>query len=526
MTDQGGARTEHAAPPVPVAVVGGGPVGLSLALGLARQGVRSVLLERDEGTSRHSKAPGIHVRTREALQQWGIDQRFLDAGALRRQLRLHAAPRGRVLASLDFSGLDTEAKRPGILFLEQAETERLLLEEVRASGLCDVRFGAEVVGLSQDGAAARLTIARAGATERLEAAFVAGCDGMGSFVREALGLPFDGITYDMRPMLADVRISDERDALPWPRLHNARRGLTATFRLRRGLWRIIRLERGDPAAPDDVGPGEVSDRVREVLGDGPAEVVWASRFRIHRRSAPRFRAGRVVLAGDAAHVHSPAGGQGLNAGVQDAHNLAWKLAHAVDGGDTDRLLDSYDTERREVVVGDVSRYADLLTRIFLQSPSRVRAGAFRLTGLGLGLPFLRDRGLRRTAMIDLRYGGSELLDGRERSAGLRLPNPPLRSPDGDVVRLYDLVGYRPALLEVAARDGERAALPGHRVVRIGPGGHEDPTGALRALVGGRDGWVLVRPDAHVAWARTSPDGMGDAVRAALGRRAGTTGHRA
>jgi 2-polyprenyl-6-methoxyphenol hydroxylase-like FAD-dependent oxidoreductase len=107
-----------------------------------------------------------------------------------------------------------------------------------------------------------------------------------------------------------------------------------------------------------VSDDEVRDRVRETLADGPSENVWSSRFRIHLRSRPRFRVGRIVLAGDAAHIHSPAGGMGMNGGIQDAHNLAWKLAAALDGGDTERLLESYDVERRAVAAEHASRYAD------------------------------------------------------------------------------------------------------------------------------------------------------------------------
>jgi hypothetical protein len=448
-------------------------------------------------TSEHSKAPGIHVRTREVFRQWGIEPRLVDAGVLLESVTVHSAMPGRgPLASIDFSPLADEADRPGLLVLEQGETERLLLDP-----------GPE---------GARVTV-REGAAERsLEAAFVVGCDGAGSFVRGALGLPFEGHTYALRPMLADVRLADERDALPWPRMRSTRGGLTAALRLRPGLWRIIRLQGADAPGDEQVAAREVEQRIGETLGEGPFETVWASRFRIHLRSSPRFRVGRVLLAGDAAHIHSPAGGLGMNAGIQDAHNLAWKLATALGGGDAERLLESYKVERRAVTVEGVSRYADFLTRTFLQTPPPVRALAFLVLRLGMAAPPLRRRMLRRTTMIDLDYPASPLLDRRERAAGLRLPNLELRSPEGAVIRLHDLLPAAPVILDVAEERPFAAELPLPTVIRIGPGGHRDRSGRLRGLLGRRDGWILVRPDGHIAWARDRLDGMAEAARRALG----------
>lgn len=500
----------------PVAIVGAGPTGLSLALGLARHGVRSVLIEKNTSTSKYSKAPGIHLRTLEIFRQWGVGQRVLDAGRLIQTIRMHAAERGDPLFTLDFSELDGEAQRPGILLLEQGETEKLLLEAVQESGMCEVRFGAEAVKLVPREDGAEVTIREDGVERSLEAEFVVGCDGAHSFVRRALDLSFEGITYSIRPMLADVRVEDDRDALPWPRVRNARDGLTVALRLRPELWRIIRLDMGEPTK-DEVPDAEVHRRAGEVLGKGPVEVVWANRFQIHRRSSPRFRVGRVLLAGDAAHIHSPVGGQGMNAGIQDAHNLAWKLAYALRGGDRERLLDSYDVERQAVVVGSISRYTDLLTRLFLQAPSIVRSGAFVLLDWMLALPRLRSMLLRRTAMIDLGYPASPLLDSEARAAGVRLPNPVLYTGDGKGLRLYDLLSNKPVILEVAENRDFTEDLPVDEVIRIGPGGdYFNPSGLLRGLLGQKDGWILVRPDAHVAWARDHLDGLEVAVQHALG----------
>jgi 2-polyprenyl-6-methoxyphenol hydroxylase-like FAD-dependent oxidoreductase len=500
----------------PVAIVGAGPVGLAMALGLARQGVRTTLLERQASTSSTSRAPAIHVRTREVFRQWQVEDRFLAAGRLRQSLTLYPVENGRdPLASFDFGSLEAEADLPGLLILEQSETERLLLEAVMESGLCEIHFGAEVVRLDQDSTRVSLAVRRGDGQQRVHASYVVGCDGAGSFVRQALGLPFDGDTYSLRPMLADVKVEDQRDGLPEPRVSVGGRDFSFAVRLRAGHWRLVHLSREDPGG-DEVPEEEVMGRVAHLLGSGPAEVVWASRFRIHVRSSPRFRVGRIMLAGDAAHVHSPASGFGMNGGIQDAHNLAWKLAAALSGGDAERLLDSYDVERRAVVVEDTSRYTDRLTRIFIGSPAFVRRAAWLSVRWLQRIPRFRRRSLRRTSMVDLDYPSSPLLRNGDRAAGMRLPNARIVSPDGAATRLYHILPATPVLLHLAADGRGEADLPPLRVIRIGPGGHRDVDGVLRDLLPGGSGWILVRPDAHIAWARQNLEGIGDAVRLALG----------
>jgi 2-polyprenyl-6-methoxyphenol hydroxylase-like FAD-dependent oxidoreductase len=505
--------------PVPVAIVGAGPVGLALGLGLARHGVRSVVVEREPRLSRHSKAVGIHVRTREALRRWGVEDRFLEAGSLVDRVALHDVAAGdRHLLHLDLRSLDREADRPGLLVIEQSETERLLWEALRETGLSSVEFGTEVTAVRERSDGVTLRLRRDGGDQELRADHVVGCDGPSSTVRDAMGMPFEGTTYRLQPMLADVDLADERDALPWPRVDDRQGGLTAAVRLRPGRWRIIHLPAGH-GEDGEVADAEVARRVEAVLGPGPAEIVWRSRFRIHRRSSPRFRRGRLLLAGDAAHVHSPVGGQGMNAGIQDAHALAWRLATVQAGGDGDRLLDGYDQERRGVVVDDVSRFTDVLTRIYLQSPSWARRITFAVQRTAMRVPRIEQAALRRMSMIDLRLPPSTLLPA-ERAAGVRLPDPLLRAADGTERRLHDLLPLGAALLEVtdASDRGVAEGFPVDAVLRIGRGGYLDRTGLLRRLLDGRDGWILVRPDGAVAWARTRDAGLAAAVRRSLGLR--------
>jgi 2-polyprenyl-6-methoxyphenol hydroxylase-like FAD-dependent oxidoreductase len=505
------------AQPAPVAIVGAGPVGLSLALGLARQGVPSVLLERHGSVSERSKAPAIHVRTREIFRLWRVEDRFVNAGFLAPSLTLHSVvPSEKPLYTIDFSGLVPEAERPGLLLLEQGETEKLLLQAVRETGLCDVRFGHEATGLEQQAGGVRLTVREAREEYVITAAYVVGCDGAGSFVRETLDLPFDGMTYSLHPMLADVRVDDDRNDLPWPRLWNGARQLAFAVRLPSGLWRLVAIARDAPTGEGEIAPEEVLACVRTLLGNGSAEIVWSSRFSIHKRSSPRFRVGRVLLAGDAAHVHSPAGGFGMNGGIHDAHNLAWKIAAVLAGGDEDRLLESYDIERRAVIVERVSRASNVLTRTVLDVPASVRRVAFFAFRMAMRVAPIRSRMLRRIAMLDLDYPASPLLDPRDRASGKRLPNPLLRAPDGTRVRLYHLLSDEATLLDVSQDRRSPAILP-LATLHIGQGGYADTSGLLRELLGGRDGWILVRPDAHIAWARHERGGMEEALARALGK---------
>jgi hypothetical protein len=188
----------------------------------------------------------------------------------------------------------------------------------------------------------------------------------------------------------------------------------------------------------------------------------------------------------------------------------------LNGGNVERLLDSYDVERRAVAVESVSRYTDVVTRLFLQPSPLIRRLAFQLLRLVLALPWLRRRMLRRTTMIDLAYPASPLLDAGERSAGVRLPYPLLRAPDGTQVRLYDLLPNAAVILDVAEGRAFADALPLENVIRIGQHEYRDPSGSLRALLAQRDGWILLRPDMHVAWARHRLEGGADALSRFLG----------
>src|SRR4051812_3612573 len=320
-----------------VVIVGAGPTGLLLGGDLAAAGVSVTVLERRPAQDANlTRAFAVHARTLETFDARGLADDLLTTGARVTALRLL----GRI--AVDLSWLPT--RFPFVLITPQYESERLL--EARAAKL-GVQFvhGAEVVGVTQD--ADGVDVSTADQTWR--ASYVVGTDGIGSIVRRSLDMPFPGRSAVRSVMLADVRL---RDAPPDTLSVNATGDALAFMApFGDGWYRVIAWDRGHQL-PDDapVDVEEMKAIMRRTLGSdfGLHDPRWTSRFHSDERQAPEYRVGRVFLAGDAAHVHSPAGGQGMNTGLQDAANLSWKLAAAVQGWARPGLLDSYQRERHPV----------------------------------------------------------------------------------------------------------------------------------------------------------------------------------
>ncbi|MGH7278034.1 MAG: FAD-dependent monooxygenase [Candidatus Rokuibacteriota bacterium] len=505
----------------PVVIAGAGPVGLALAVGLAHHGVRSVVLEESPRLSEHSKAPGILPRTLEILAAWGLLDRFLDRGFLLSRPQLWMPGRDRPLLTIDLTPLGEMTIVPGVLILPQHRTEQLLLEAAHGSGLADIRFDHRVTGLEQDASGVTVTAETPGGRVDVPGQYLVGCDGAHSTVREGLGLPLEGKTYPARLLLADVRVADAREALPWPRVTAQDGQVLGGVKIEPGLWRLIATVAPTVTDEDAASVSHVAALVDALLGPGPFELVWASTFHIHCRTSPAFRRGRVLLAGDAAHINSPAGGQGMNGGIQDAHNLAWKLARTLAGGQEEALLASYEAERRPVILTNVDRYTDLLTRTVLLAPRVVRLGVLAVARLVLGHWVARRRLLRRAGMLDTRYRASPIISGAGRLLGARAPDARVMR-DGAPLRLHDLVARDAALLlfddgrlpgwDAHQIRGRLRAIDGLAIVRVAkteaaaaPGAIVDVEGAVWGDWTPRSGTAaLVRPDAHVGWMAERP----------------------
>ncbi|MEV5651491.1 FAD-dependent oxidoreductase [Nocardia sp. NPDC052254] len=358
-----------------VVIVGAGPAGLTAAIVLADAGADVVVLDRLAAGANTSRAAVVHARTLEVLDDLGVTPALLERGLEVSHFVVQDGTHR--LATVGFSGLPTPF--PYTLMIGQETTEAVLLDRLHTAGGSVLRpCEVTAIASAEDGAVVEFTDP-AGNSGTIRARFVIGTDGMHSQVREAAGIGFTGATYRESFILADVRMD-----WPAPRdqvsLHLSPGGVTVVAPLpdtEQDRFRIVATVAEAPEHPsleqvqallDDRCPGA---RVREVL--------WSSRFRVHHRLAEHYRAGRVFLAGDAAHVHSPAGGQGMNTGIQDAALLGTLLARVL-RGEPEALLDDYERTRRPVAL-DVVSFTDRMTRMatLRQRPARaVRNTVIRL----------------------------------------------------------------------------------------------------------------------------------------------------
>ncbi|MGE0812937.1 MAG: FAD-dependent oxidoreductase [Vicinamibacterales bacterium] len=351
-----------------VLIVGAGPTGLTLACTLADAGVSSVLVDRQAVGSNTSRAAAVHARTLEVLETLQVTPRLQAVGHV--VPRFVIRDRDRVVAAIPFDRLPT--RYPYVLMVPQYITEAILTDRLRELGGEAIRPLA-VTDLAQDPSGVSVTLSADGHTpEVVRARYVVGADGMHSTVREKTGFGFTGEAYAQAFMLADVHLSwalsrDEVLAFFSPD------GLVIAAPLPGGSHRIVATVDDSPEHPD-VGDVQALLDARGPTID-PArvhDVVWSSRFRVHHRVADRYRAGRVLLAGDAAHVHSPAGGQGMNTGIQDAVALGRALTACLRQGGDERPLDEYERARHPVAERVVA-FTDRLTRMATLKSRRARA---------------------------------------------------------------------------------------------------------------------------------------------------------
>ncbi|MEU5096981.1 FAD-dependent monooxygenase [Streptomyces sp. NPDC020996] len=517
------------APEQSVIVAGAGPTGLALACELAAAGVSCAVLERRLTTSGQSRAMGLYSRTMEVLDLRG----HADAlSAVGRPVGRMVPARGAVV---DFTELDT--RFPALHVVPQSRTEEVLQQRALDLGVI-IQRGAEVYGLEQDGSGVSVQVRGESGEWEESADYVVGCDGAHSVVRELSGIAFRGRTYDISPVLADVRLRRQPpdDVL----MVSGGGGVVVTVPYGDGLYRIAVARRDRPWTREPVTVEELAELMTRSLGFDPEpyDPVWLARFKIHQRIADQYRSGRVLLAGDAAHLHSPLGGQGLNLGIQDAVNLGWKLAAAVQGWAPAGLLDSYEAERRpqaERILRATDRATWMAT-----SPSAA-VTTLRRVMLGRLLGQRRFRRFAGEAVSGLRsgYGGRAGLgraglgrDGlglgglgrggrglRVRS-GQRVPDLTVPRPEAAPVRLYELMRDGRFLLLDLTADGRAASLAeawGSRVCPVRVAGPVAGLGGVAAL--------LVRPDGYAAWVdgESDPDGCEERVRRALHQWCGAEG---
>jgi 3-(3-hydroxy-phenyl)propionate hydroxylase len=471
-----------------VVIVGGGPTGLMLAAELRLAGVDAVIVERRADRERvQPGALGLHARTIEVFDQRGIAGRFLAEGTPMQVL-------GFAGVRLDISAFPS--RHPYGLSLIQRHSERILLDWTEELGVPILR-GAEITGFTEDADGIDVAL---GDGRSLRAHYLVGCDGGRSFVRKAAAIGFPGWDPTISHLLAQAELTSEP---PWG-LHTDTIGTHAFSKMEDGKIGIMVTER-------EIGTAEPTIEVlREALiahdgkDYGIHNPAYITRFTDMTRQAETYRNGRVLLAGDAAHIHYPAGGFGMGLGIQDAVNLGWKLAEVVKGVAPESLLDSYQAERHPVAAS-MLRYT-MATVALSRADDRSKAVSTIVTELvGMAEPRLVTAG--RMSGLDIRY---DLGEGHH-LLGRRMPDLEVTTPTGPV-RVFTLLhGARPLLLTLGMPASTDFTPWRDRVQLVGAtydGPWELPViGTVPAPTA-----VLVRPDGHVAWTgEGSEAGLTDAL---------------
>jgi 2-polyprenyl-6-methoxyphenol hydroxylase-like FAD-dependent oxidoreductase len=544
-------RTEES---VDVLVAGAGPVGLSLASELVRHGVRCRIVEMNAGPSLWSKAAIIHARTLEAMNAMGLAEDVIASGRKVHGLAFYSGDQRIGEVAVD----NLDSPYPFMLGLSQRETELHLEQHLgRLGGKVERRVELASVRLGEDGVTATLRHDD-GRREVVTTSYLCGCDGAHSVVRKSLEIPFEGSTYEEAVLQADVRIRwpfpvREDEALFFA---SARGALGALPVLTEGRYRLMVL----------LGPEQVYDPTLEnfrllMEERGPAGAVvedpaWMTAFRFHHRMVPRYRTGRVFLAGDAAHVQSPVGGQGMNMGIQDAFNLAWKLALAIRGRARPAVLDSYHAERWPIAAATLGA-TDVATRFGARAMG-LRSGIAQrlrdeLFGLAGRLPMIEARAAALMGGLGADYRSSPIVGQHvaplwpnssplsliDRASFEEGPGPGQRVGDVDLAApwegkssLHELLHGTTHTLLLLTGHGENAEEPQAlaRIARAATAAYgdlvhaflvtageralddvpsqtpllDDRGGAVHRRLGARAGCLyLVRPDGYVAY-RSQP----------------------
>jgi len=466
------AVTEHA-----VVIAGGGPTGLMLAGELALAGVDAAIVERRTSQDlAGSRSRGLHSRTIEVLDQRGIADRFLAEGRAMQVQSFATTP-------LDISDFPTRHNYG--LALLQNHFERILAAWVSELGVPIYR-GREVTGFAQDDAGVDVELSDG---PSLRADFLVGCDGGRSLVRKAAGIEFPGWDPSVSSLIAEVEMSEE----PELGIRYDDKGTQAMGRLEDGKRIGVVVSERPAAQTEEPTLHDLSQALIAVWGTdfGVHSPTWISRFTDTTRQAASYREGRVLLAGDAAHVHYPVGGQGLNIGVQDAVNLGWKLAQVVNGTSSESLLDTYHAERHPVGARVLAR--TMAQTALTRSDARIDALREAISEL-LGMEEPRKRFAAMISGLDIHY---DLGEGHP-LLGRRMPDLELTTASG-ALRVFTLLhGARPVLLNLGEPGGFDITPWADRVQLTDAeylGAWELPVlGAVVAPTA-----VLIRPDGYVAW---------------------------
>jgi 3-(3-hydroxy-phenyl)propionate hydroxylase len=510
----------------PVVIVGAGPVGLALAIDLGQRGVPVVLLDDSDRIGEGSRAICFSKKSLEIFARLGMAGPVLEKGVEWRRGKVFRGTEREPLYAFDLLP-ESGHRMPAFVNIQQFHVEKHLVDRASDVAGVDVRWLNRVTGVRPAADHVAVTVETPDGGYELEAEWLVACDGARSPVRDMLGLPFLGEVFEDRFLIADVRMTAPFPTERWfwfdPPFHDGQSALL--HRQPDDIWRIdLQLSR-DADTDHERRPEVVRPRIARMLGHEAFDLDWVSVYRFQCRRLERFVHGRVVFAGDAAHQVSPFGARGANSGLQDAENLAWKLAAVLAGQASAGLIDTYDTERSEAA--DVNILNSTRATDFL-SPHSPAERLLRDAVLDLA----RHAGFAARMVnsgrlsVPSAYSASPL-STEDRAAfpagpapGAPVPDAPLRAPDGRPVFLGDVLGQGFALL--ASAEGLPPETP-ETVTRVaigeGAGLFGDPEGHARHRFGLEPGvCYLLRPDRHVAarWRFPAAGDIGDALRRAHG----------
>ncbi|MEV0235053.1 FAD-dependent oxidoreductase [Nonomuraea sp. NPDC050786] len=467
-----------------VLVVGAGPVGLTMACALLQHGVSVLVIDKVAGPATTSRANFVHARGSEVLDRLNALGDLPKESVRAMTITTYAGDRPMMKIRFGDPGLGTAAPP---MVISQARVEARLRERLAELG-GHPGWGSALVGAEQDASG---VTAMLGDGRTVRAGWLVGCDGTGSTVRKLAGIGFPGVKVSERFLLVDGRLDgdpplDRSGTSGW--VH--RDGVLGAMPMPGDQWRLLAYD----ATFRDDRPSEkqIADRMRRILPERTGlpdirllDATWASLFNVHRRLADTYRQGRILLAGDAAHVHAPFGGQGMLTGLGDAENLAWKLALVVQGRAGERLLNTYEAERRPLAT-QVLRGSTAATKVNIAAGPLGRFLRDQVLVPVFNIPWLQRWATYTTSQLWVSYRGGPLGGrGRKPRPGDRIPDLACERPDGTRTRLHAELRGRWAVLGGAdAFEAARRRLGDH-VVLLQPAEKALPT-------------MLVRPDAHLA----------------------------
>jgi 2-polyprenyl-6-methoxyphenol hydroxylase-like FAD-dependent oxidoreductase len=464
-----------------VLIVGAGPVGLFLANECSRRGLRWSIIEEHSSQSEHSKALAIFPRTLEIFDMAGIVSPFLENA--NRVTSVKVVTRERTLAHMQFKPEGTPYEF--VAMVPQNVTERLLVQELERNG-GSIEYQTKFISAEQQDTGVIVTVDHQGELRKRKASFVVGCDGAHSPVRKALNVPLEGGEYDAPYLLADI---ETNQVLPADELQlcPSEFGPVAIFPMSAERRRVVAtIDQMEGDAPSLELVQRILDQ-RAPAGIKALALHWSSYFHIHHRHAAQLRVGRIFIAGDAAHIHSPFGGQGMNTGLQDVWNLVWKLDLFLHGRGNEQLLDSYSTERLPVIK-NVIETSDFLTKVMGTPHKLAQVLRDTLIPMVSRLAPFQHAFIQRLSELGISYHGSPIVEG----PGERYFDESMRGGRGIGSRFLLVIDNN---MESSTREAAKELCEAFGDV-------------IELRLSGHSGLKLVRPDGYVAYSAHTGDSSG------------------